>query len=238
MNKIMIVEDEVTISMHLSKIAKKVNPDVEIYTTGLAAEALDYLSQNEIDAFFLDIQLDDYSGLHLAKEIRTLKQYEFAPIIFITAMPTRELEAFRQIHCYDYIIKPFLDADIEGVFKKILINYLDNKKEEVEEKVMLKFKSHTQLIALKDILYIEYRNRKIFVSTLQEDIEYIHMPLKKFKEQLSEAFVQVHQSFLVNKVYVKVVDTKQACIHLNHNEAILPIGRSYQLQTRRLLDEF
>jgi hypothetical protein len=28
----------------------------------------------------------------------------FTPIIFITAIPTKELEAFRQIHCYYYLI--------------------------------------------------------------------------------------------------------------------------------------
>lgn len=238
MNKIMIVEDEVIISSHLIEIAKKVNPDIDIYTTGLAAEALDYLNTNDINAFFLDIQLEDYSGIHLAKEIRAIKRYEFTPIIFITAMPTRELEAFRQIHCYDYIIKPFLDADIEEVFEKILLNYIDSKLEEKQEKVMLRFKSYTQLVSLRDIIYVEYRNRKIIISTEQEDIEYIHMALRKFKEELTEDFIQVHQSFIVNKAHVNMLNTKKQCILLSHKEVTLPIGRSYQLQIRGVFDEF
>lgn len=238
MSKIMIVEDESAISSHLIKIAKKVNPTIDIYTTGFAVEALEYLKDNDVKAFFLDIQLEDYSGIHLAKEIRKIKQYEFTPIIFITAMPTSELEAFRQIHCYDYIVKPFLDDVIVAVFEKILVNYFESKSEEKDEKVMLKFKSYTQLVSLKDILYVEYRNRKIIISTLHEDIEYIHMPLKKFKEQLTDAFVQIHQSFLVNKSSVKVFNSKEQCLMLNHKDVILPIGRSYQLRIRGMFDEF
>lgn len=235
--KIMIVEDEEKIVAQLKSIASEVNPDLEIMTTGFGEEALSYSSENEISAFFLDIQLEDFSGLHLARELRKDKRYEFVPIVFITAMPTRELEAFRQIHCYDYIVKPFLKDEIKEMFQKILVNYMSGRTEEKEETVMLRFRSYTQLVNQSDILFVEYRNRKIVVHTKLEAIEYIHVPLKKFKDELTDDFVQIHQSILVNKTYIGKINLKMQQIELSVGQHQLPIGRSYQNKIRGLMDE-
>lgn len=233
----MIVEDEAKIVRQLEEIAKEINPQLDIYTTGYGEKALEYSKNNHISAFFLDIQLEDFSGLHLAKELRKDKRYEFVPIVFITAMPTRELEAFRQIHCYDYIVKPFLREEIVKVFHKILVNYISNQTEEKAETVMLKFKSYSQLVNQSDILFVEYRSRKIFIHTQKEAIEYIHVPLKKFKDDLSNDFIQIHQSFLVNKTYIRKVNQKTQQIELSVGRILLPIGRSYQHKMRGLMDE-
>ncbi|WP_229775528.1 response regulator [Anaerosalibacter bizertensis] len=81
--------------------------------------------------FLLDIQLKDYSGFELAKEIRNIDNYKLTPIIFVTAIPTRELMAFKEIHCYDYIVKPFKEEEIvwtkqELYLLKKLINIIMN----------------------------------------------------------------------------------------------------------------
>ena len=55
MSNILIVEDNEIIRGGLVKMAKKVDSSVHIFETGSAKEALEYASDNEIKALFLDI---------------------------------------------------------------------------------------------------------------------------------------------------------------------------------------
>lgn len=241
MEMILIVEDDVSIAQQLKCISSTVNPNILAITTASATEALNYIAEHEILAFFLDIELEGFSGIDLAKKIRTIQKYEFTPIVFVTGILSRELEAFRQVHCYEFIIKPFIKEEIESVFRKILINYIEygkSDREDVQDKLMLRFKNHTQVVYKKDILYIEYRNRKIVFGMPREEIEYIHMPLKSIKLMLPTNFLQVHQSFIVNKNHIKEVDFKAQEITLDAVNVTIPIGRSYRVIARGVLDEF
>lgn len=57
--------------------------------------------------FILDIQLPDYRGTELGKYIRAMPEYRFTPILFTTELGGEELAAYREIKCYDFLIKPF-----------------------------------------------------------------------------------------------------------------------------------
>lgn len=54
-----------------------------------AAEALSYAEINQVDLFILDIQLLDYRGTELAKQLRSMPKYRFAPILFTTELARR-----------------------------------------------------------------------------------------------------------------------------------------------------
>jgi two-component system LytT family response regulator len=168
MGKILLLEDNISCRRHLLEIASKINPTLEFFETSRASEAYEYSKSNNISAFLLDIQVEEYSGIELAKRLRQIKKYQFTPIIFITAMPTKEMEAFRKIHCYDYILKPYSEEDVKNVFQKILVDFLDEKYKNEAKKLALKFKDFTQLIDMKDIIYVEYFNRRIVIITKPE----------------------------------------------------------------------
>ena len=112
MANIMIVEDNPNIALGLETIIKSINIDMEITITGYAKEALEKANSKTYELFLLDIQLYDYSGFELAKKIRNINKYKLTPIVFITAIPTKELLAFKEIHCYDYIVKPFTEKEV------------------------------------------------------------------------------------------------------------------------------
>ncbi len=107
MGKILIVEDDLIICEGLSEIIRGIDKESEIVITGYAEKALSFAIDSYYDAFLLDIRLNDYSGIKLAKQIRNIEKYKITPILFITSIPTKELLAFKPIHCYDYIVKPF-----------------------------------------------------------------------------------------------------------------------------------
>jgi two-component system LytT family response regulator len=233
MGKILLLEDNISCRRHLLEIASRINPTLEFFETSRASEAYEYSISNNISAFLLDIQVEDYSGIELAKRLRQIKKYQFTPIIFITAMPTKEMEAFRKIHCYDYILKPYSEEDVKNVFQKILVDFLDETYKNETKKLALKFKDFTQLIDMKDIIYVEYLNRRIVIITKEDKIEYMRMPMKKFKPLLDEAyFMQVHQSIIINLNYVEKIEFDSKKIKLNSVKHEVPIGRSFLKEVR------
>ncbi len=60
-----------------------------------------------IDAFLLDIQLPDVSGIELCRELRAIPRYRATPIIFVTAIDEREiLQWALEAGADDFIQKP------------------------------------------------------------------------------------------------------------------------------------
>ena len=228
MKEILIVEDEKNIRNHLSKSAYLINPSLKINCSASGIEALTIATSKFIDAFFIDLNLLDLNGFELAIQLRKIKHYEFVPIVFITAIPSKELEAFRKIHCYDYIIKPYTQEDIDNIFKKILIDYASLEEENPSKKLLLDFRQYKQFVDYSSILYIEYNLRRIFIHTKKEIIKYHCIPLKKFTENFPDNFLQIHQAFIVNIDHVTQVDLSKNNITLTSESKLLPIGKTFQ----------
>lgn len=222
----MIIEDNIKQRKYIVECARAINPAIEIYETGSGIEAYKILTSKDIDAFFIDIQLEDYDGIDLSKRIRKIKHYQFVPIVFITGVVSREMMAFHSVHCYDYIIKPFSENKLKKVLKSILIDYIDQEIEE-EPKLEIEYKGVKQIINVSDILFVEVKSRKISITTKYEEIQYKHIPLTTFVENLPECFVQVHQSFVINGNYIEKCDYVQKIIKLKGNNTYIPIGIKY-----------
>lgn len=235
----MIVEDDMIIAKGLDVIIKSVGDNIETTITQYSKEALEYANYQKYDLLFLDIQLLDYSGYELAKEIRNIDKYKLTPIVFITAIPTKELLTFKEIHCYDYIIKPFKDTEVIEVVST-LINYGANKREGKDNYLNLKQRGYIYRINTRDIIYIESIYKKIKVVTDKEQIEVNNCTLYKIREELlEEEFVQCHKSFIINRNYIKGVDLVKSLIELSSTDVRVPIGRKYKENLMgEMVDEF
>lgn len=75
------------------------------------------VENEDIDLFFIDINLPDGSGIELAKAIRSRSRYELKGIVFLTTEAYQVVTAFKTTHCYDYLIKPYDEEDIKNVIK-------------------------------------------------------------------------------------------------------------------------
>jgi two-component system LytT family response regulator len=228
MANILILEDEILVRNQLIQIAADSNKEVTVYSAESISDAHVLLKNYNFSAFFLDIELTDGSGINFAKEIRLLSAYEFTPIVFITADPLQELRAFREIHCYDFISKPFSVENLKQVFEKILNNYVTKVSDGHESKLCLNYASYSHHIDYKDIQYVEYAGRKIIIHTTRESITYKREPLVKFMKTFPANFVQIHQAFFVNTRFITKVDRNQSTVMLQNQNNVLPIGRSFK----------
>lgn len=233
MARVMIVEDENNIADGLKTIILSIKEDMEIYSTGYAKEALEKSRGSTYDLFLLDIQLLDYSGYELAKELRNIDKYKFTPIVFITAIPTKELLAFKQIHCYDYIVKPFREKEVVETLSTIL-NYGIKK----EEYINFNLKNYIYRVKIDEIIYFEVVQRKIEVVTIKERFLLSNYTLKSLEKELSEVFIRCHKGFIVNINYISSIDKLNNIINLKSTKDIIPIGRKYKDNLGGMINEF
>jgi len=226
MKTILIVEDEITIQLGLERILLSIDPSLNIIKTAYASEALEIAQKSIIHSFLLDIQLLDYTGMLLGEQIRNINAYKFTPIIFITAIPTKEIIAYKQIHSYDYIIKPFTEEEVKRTMETV-INYYQTPIQKDSNILKLKHKEITYNYRQKDILCIEARNRKLMITTAKEVAIFSKYTLSSIEKELDDNFLRCHKGFIVNADYIDKVDKSRLSIYLRNLSDPIPIGRKY-----------
>ena len=110
MSKILLVEDNPDAVKRIIRYINKIFAELDVISFPEAGDALQYAKANDISLFILDIQLEDYKGTNLAKQLRELPEYKYTPIIFETALAGEELSAYRDVKCYSFLVKPFGEA--------------------------------------------------------------------------------------------------------------------------------
>ena len=124
MTDVLILEDELTSLQALSEILTTYSDDIRVHKASSLKEAKDLLDQEiRYGLFLLDVNLsgedrEDIGGILFAREIRERFEYTFTPIVMVTAIGNMEMQAYRELHCYQYIMKPFHREQVEEVVQK------------------------------------------------------------------------------------------------------------------------
>ena len=121
MARILILEDENTSRTALKKMLQNISAEITVDAAADLAKARLLLGSTvSFDLFFLDVNLEpekdgDTSGIRFAEEIRSMRQYEFTPLVMITSVAGLEMEAYRRLHCYQYVVKPYVQSEVEEI---------------------------------------------------------------------------------------------------------------------------
>lgn len=221
------IDDEPLALEKMSKFIKKV-PYLNLCGTfDNALEALQFLKQEQIDLLFLDIQMDELTGIQL------LESLEVKPhVILTTAYDQYALKGY-ELSVSDYLLKPisfqrFLKA-VERVHQKMSAQKMvasipKKEKKQVQEYILVRSEYRLQKIWLDDILYIEGMKdysriftTKIKLMTLQN--------LKKIEESLeTPPFLRVHKSYIISLNKIESIGKNDLVIA----GTTIPVGGLYK----------
>jgi nitrogen regulation protein NR(I) len=115
MERILIVDDDITLCHFLTKALSQMGYQVILCHSG--REALDVVHKQEIDLILLDNKLPDRNGLEILKEVK--RDHPKVSVIIMTAFGTTEtaIEAMK-VGAFDYILKPFELGEISEFVAK------------------------------------------------------------------------------------------------------------------------
>ncbi|QCT04018.1 two component transcriptional regulator [Paenibacillus algicola] len=233
---VLIVEDEPHIVSLLASCIQEAAPGASLFTTDQSAEAIQIALANPMDLFILDIQLADYKGTQLAKELRAMECYSFTPILFATGLANEELNAYRQIKCYGFLIKPFTRDEVLHAVRDVL-SYMDHLragKTPQPEILSIEQKSHVLEYPIHQIVYVESfgKHLELHIKSAGEEIRSDRisgLSLKKIAELLGEkSFIQCHKSYIINTAYIQKIDKSEGAIKLVGADQLIPIGHTFK----------
>ncbi len=241
MTRILVLEDSKdclnAITAMLEKVSDRVCA-VPVNSLEEARAALAEETQPPFQAFLLDINLDcndkeDVSGITFAREVRMRREYAFTPIVMITSLANMELTAYRELHCYQYLIKPYNEQDIETLAGKLL--FLSQQGETRDAFVVVKKESVNYKIFCKDIVCVKAVPRGVLLVLSKEEMKVPYLSIKQLLDKLpNDKFLQVHRMCVVNLDYVEYVDTVNGFIRMKNGEQV-EIGITYKSDIKKRL---
>ena len=104
MARVLVVDDELGIIDVLTRYLEKMG--YQTFAASSGEEALDFLTQNSVEAVLLDVKMPGMGGLTVLSRIR--EDYSNLPVIMISgAADLEEAKAALKEGAADYIQKPF-----------------------------------------------------------------------------------------------------------------------------------
>lgn len=182
-----------------------------------ALTGLTYLRSHRVDVLFLDINMDELSGVELLESTPFSGQ-----VIITTAFPEYALKGY-ELSVTDYLLKPFSFTRFLQAANKAR-EQLSSTQPREPDFIFVKTEHRLEKIFVDDILYIEGMRDYLRIHTSDKKI----MTLQNFSDlaaQLSPNRVcRVHKSYMVGLAKIEAVERSRIII----GEERIPISDTYR----------
>jgi two-component system, LytTR family, response regulator len=195
------------------------------------------------DIVFLDIELGDGNGFDVIDSIKE----NICKIIFVTAFNQYALRAFR-ISAIDYLLKPINSIHLSDALKKASIDMqprLGVLKEQFastileDKRIAFATTDGFSLHFIKDIIYCQSENNYCHVYFTNQEPLFISKTLKELEELLHDfGFERIHQSYLINLVFLKKYINKDGGYVLLKDGTQLSVSQRKKPQFLERLNHF
>ena len=209
-----ICDDNKAILEKLSKILESIFIENDIDAKiSLKCETpdifLNYMSSNQADVLFLDIDLKDkVSGIDLANKIRENNKDIY--IIFTSAHLEYILIAYK-CKTFDFIPKPFTKERIEETVLRLLEDINGNKK----ENTFIRINNKNTIINENNINFIKRDGMKLVFYTDTRTCE-TYSSFKKISSELPSNFIRCHKSYIANINKISNIHLQDNTISFNN----------------------
>ena len=231
--KCIAIDDE---PLALKKLVTYINkiPYLELVAQCHSAiEAQKVVSEVEVDALFLDINMPDLNGLDFAKSLNP-NGSKGPVMVFTTAYSEYAIEGYKA-NAVGYLLKPYGFDEFEAVAMKvrdvceIRQQAMTDVTTQVNDDGIIFVKSDYKIvrIGISHIRYIEAMSEYLRISCDDKEKPVIILfSMKKIEEHLpSNLFMRIHRSFIIN--LDKISEVKKNHIVLEDGVS-LPIGDNYK----------
>jgi DNA-binding LytR/AlgR family response regulator len=212
-----IIEDEPLALKRTKEYVEKI-PYLDLrHSFDNGFEAIGFLKEHHVDLIFLDIKMDEMTGIQLLESIEKKPE-----IIITTAYSEYALKGY-ELNITDYLLKPFtIERFIQAVEK--VSNQIAQKDKNQYDFFFVKTDYKIEKVFFNDILFIEgmrdYRNiqtnsKKILTLQTFGDLE---------KELSQSLFCRVHKSFMIPFNKIDTIERNRIRI----KDKWIPISETYK----------
>lgn len=183
-----------------------------------AISGLTHLNANPVDLLFLDLNMDELTGIELLENSKIECQ-----VIITTAYPQYALKGY-ELNVTDYLLKPFTFERFVQAVNKAHENMGQRSTESSRDFIFVKTENRLEKINIEDILFIEGMRDYRRIHTTEKRI----MTLQTFgeMEQLlpSNLICRVHKSYMVALNKIDSIERSRIRI----GDEIIPVSDTYK----------
>lgn len=190
--------------INLYRGSRNFNCEYASFTNGF--ELISALEKGKrFDIYCLDIIMPGFTGIDVAKEIRTLDKV--APILFFTSSPDFALESYL-VRAVNYILKPVSKEKLFFTFDEMLEQVKARNKEDA---IIVKGSEGIQKLLVSSLAYAEVIGRNVLYHLSSGKVVLCKEPFAGACDKLLkyECFIKPHRSYLVNMQYVDKIDNNR-----------------------------
>ncbi|HZE86214.1 MAG TPA: LytTR family DNA-binding domain-containing protein [Puia sp.] len=223
MIKCIIVEDEVlaqdVIQSHLRKIDRL--ELVGVYRN--APEAMEALTNQEVDVMFLDIRLPGMSGLNF---LRSLTDPPL--VVLTTAYAEYALESY-EFSVIDYLLKPISFERFSRAVSKItdgrLFSQVSKERDRsMEDHIFIKSNSKFFKVNFSEIVYVQGMKDYLKIHTPEYTLV-THQTMNELEKILpARQFIRIHKSYIVAIARIRTIYGNSVEL----GNTTIPIGINYK----------
>jgi two-component system LytT family response regulator len=188
-----------------------------------ALDGLSYLKSSTVDLLFLDINMDELSGIQLLENV----QFK-GDVIITTAYDQYALKGY-ELNVTDYLLKPYsFERFLQAIDK---IEQKTPAKNSEQDYLFVKTENRLEKINLKEILFIEGMG----------DYRRIHLPTKRimtlqtfteFEKIIpSNKICRVHKSYMISIQQIESIERNRIKI----KGQLIPISETYKSRLFELI---
>lgn len=226
MINILVVEDNILQLNALKRIIENTETGQPIcpYTASGYDEAVEIISSAHFDIFFLDILFSEDKnvpcGIDLGNYIRSLDRYRYTPIVYITSIPGQIGNAVNDIHCYNYLIKPYKREDVE----KLLKSLTDSPMISASPLRIIDVNSVSHNVIVENIVMLSVSSHILTIHCDDGDLTTRQFNIDSVLAELPPYFIRVHRKYIVNRHRIDNYDRTLGFIRIESQT--IPIGRT------------
>lgn len=204
---VLIIEDEAVAANRLEKQLAEIAPEIAVLAKiGSIKEAVKWLSVNNADLIFLDIQLSDGISFSIFEQVSVE-----TPIIFTTAYDQYSIKAF-ELNSISYLLKPIRKKDLmESLqkFKKLksafsidferLLSEMKGEKPEYKKRFVIQIGTKIKMVETTETAFFYAMGKSVFLRTFDGRSYPIDFSLDKLENQIDPAqFFRINRKYIVN----------------------------------------
>jgi len=213
-----IIEDEPLALKRTSDFVNKIPFLNLIGTFDNSINGLFYLKSNKVDLLFLDINMDELSGIELLESSKIDSQ-----VIITTAYQEYALKGY-ELNVTDYLLKPFTFDRFLKAVNKAQENLANRNSDIPLDFIFVKTEYRLEKISLNEIVYIEGMRDYRRIHTVNKKV----MTLQNFSEFEKiippNIVCRVHKSYMV--ALNKIVSIERNRIKIA--DQLIPISETYK----------
>lgn len=220
----LIIDDEPIALEKLKNYVQKTGFLELVCACDSPSAALDYLSAQNVDVIFTDINMPDLNGLEFVSTLRSKPM-----VVFITAYPQYAVESYK-VSATDYILKPYSFADFQRAANKVfdLAQKSKSAMASVSSSEPLFIKTDYRYIKVNpaDIRYIKGYGEYLQIYLVGSDNPLLTLSnFSSILKRLPSQFLQIHRSHIVNMDRAEIVERNRVVMD---KDTYLPVSDSYK----------